>query len=643
MIRAADFDPATRGDDRLAGGADRARDRRRLDARRQPAAEGHRRQEVPALDADRDRRSRRRRRPARRARLPVPRSARQGRRPAVPARRRPRPRSPRCRSRRRPTIDAAVVGDEAVRATAVANVLGGRLAWEAVFRDLSRVLPANVWLSTLSLTAPAAANLADGTTAAPAPTRGRRSAGADGVTIDGYTYTQPDVARLLARLATLPSLKRVTLTSSQSRADRNQEGRPLRHRRRPEPDRRCVMSALLQLAEGQDRCGRGRRRWSSSSPLWFLLVSPQRAKATELQRRLADVARRSSSSAGPRSRRPSANVTVRAERPLPADEGAAGRHEHVGHPARRQPDRGAEQADVHLDHAGRRRSSEPATCSSRSTSSCRAASATSRASSVTSARSSRSAASGSTPAVVSTRCRASASPHPKPGQVPDRQGHGDAERLRLQRPGADDARPGPVHLYRHVLRRDGRGRSDPLMAKRSAQDTAAAKAKKQKMILIVGGVLLLAVAAFQGPKLMKQRRVGRRSAASAAAPMPDQADTRARGAVDSRSAPRAPRSSQASPCRGSAAVKAETSQLALVHALRGQGSVRPAGRRRSRLPPRRTSGRPAPPADRTGRAHGLGRLHRLGATPGPATPPRRPRTDHLRDDRLQRRSRSSCR
>ena len=41
------------------------------------------------------------------------------------------------------------------------------------------------------------------------------------------------------------------------------------------------------------------------------------------------------------------------------------------------------------------------------------------------------------------------------------------------------------------------------MAKRSAQDTAAAKAKKQKMILIVGGVLLLAVAAFQVPKMMK--------------------------------------------------------------------------------------------------------------------------------------------
>ena len=99
----------------------------------------------------------------------------------------------------------------------MANVLGGRLAWEAVFRDMSRVLPANVWLSTLSLTAPdAAANLADGTVAgAPAAVPGVEPV-PTAVAIDGFTFTQPDVARLLARLATLPSLKRVTLTSSTS-------------------------------------------------------------------------------------------------------------------------------------------------------------------------------------------------------------------------------------------------------------------------------------------------------------------------------------------------------------------------------------------------------------------------------------------
>ncbi len=44
-------------------------------------------------------------------------------------------------------------------------------------------------------------------------------------------------------------------------------------------------------------------------------------------------------------------------------------------------------------------------------------------------------------------------------------------------------------------------------------DAAAAKAKKQKIILVVGGVLLLAVAAIQGPKLLKSG-----SPAPAAAP-----------------------------------------------------------------------------------------------------------------------------
>ena len=117
-----------------------------------------------------------------------------------------------------PVIDAGVVGNEAARATAVAQVLGGRLAWDAVFRDLARILPDNVWLSTMQLSQPTTAgmNLADGTTAAPSPLPGQAAANPTAVSIDGFTYTQPDVARLLARLATLPSLQRVTLTSSQS-------------------------------------------------------------------------------------------------------------------------------------------------------------------------------------------------------------------------------------------------------------------------------------------------------------------------------------------------------------------------------------------------------------------------------------------
>jgi hypothetical protein len=77
-----------------------------------------------------------------------------------------------------PVIDAGVVGNEAARATAVAQVLGGRLAWDAVFRDLARILPDNVWLSTMQLSQPTTAgmNLADGTTAAPSPLPGQAAA-----------------------------------------------------------------------------------------------------------------------------------------------------------------------------------------------------------------------------------------------------------------------------------------------------------------------------------------------------------------------------------------------------------------------------------------------------------------------------------
>jgi Tfp pilus assembly protein PilN len=107
----------------------------------------------------------------------------------------------------KPVIDASLASDQVARATAVASVLGGRFAWETVFRDLSRALPQNVWLQHVVATVPAPAD--------PAATAATTiAAGAQGVTIEGFTYTQPDVARLLARLGTLPTLTNVSLQSS---------------------------------------------------------------------------------------------------------------------------------------------------------------------------------------------------------------------------------------------------------------------------------------------------------------------------------------------------------------------------------------------------------------------------------------------
>jgi Tfp pilus assembly protein PilN len=110
----------------------------------------------------------------------------------------------------RPVIDASLQGEQVQRAQAVANLLGSRVPWDAVLRDVSRILPENVWLTSLQAQVASPANAA-AIAAASAPGVGAAPTGAQ---IDGYTYSQPDVARLLARLATLPTLSNVTLASS---------------------------------------------------------------------------------------------------------------------------------------------------------------------------------------------------------------------------------------------------------------------------------------------------------------------------------------------------------------------------------------------------------------------------------------------
>ncbi|HLB04490.1 MAG TPA: type IV pilus assembly protein PilM, partial [Gaiellaceae bacterium] len=92
------------------------------------------------------------------------------------------------------------------RAAALGDVLGRRLTWDGVLRDVARVLPADVWLTDFS--AEVSQPLGDAAAAA-AP-----GAQQTGVEISGYTYSQADVAELLARLATVPSLGDVQLKVS---------------------------------------------------------------------------------------------------------------------------------------------------------------------------------------------------------------------------------------------------------------------------------------------------------------------------------------------------------------------------------------------------------------------------------------------
>lgn len=115
-----------------------------------------------------------------------------------------------------PTPDAskvrtqtALATEKSTRVQALNAALSRRVAWDRVFRELSLVLPGDVWLSTLSAKAPMSSSVATATTT---PT-GTAVAATD-FTLDGYTYSHAAVARLLSRLAVVPDLVNVQLQQS---------------------------------------------------------------------------------------------------------------------------------------------------------------------------------------------------------------------------------------------------------------------------------------------------------------------------------------------------------------------------------------------------------------------------------------------
>jgi Tfp pilus assembly protein PilN len=94
--------------------------------------------------------------------------------------------------------------EKSARIAALSGALSGRLAWDRVLRELSLVLPDDVWLTSLSATAP--------TPGATSPA---------GFTINGSTYSHDGVARLLARLALVPHLASVQLGHSAAATSEN--------------------------------------------------------------------------------------------------------------------------------------------------------------------------------------------------------------------------------------------------------------------------------------------------------------------------------------------------------------------------------------------------------------------------------------
>ena len=99
-------------------------------------------------------------------------------------------------------------GEHDARVSALSSALTRRTAWDRILREISLVLPDDVWLRSMSAASPTPASGAT-VTASPVglpPTL---------MTIEGSTYSHDAVARLITRLSVIPDLTNVWLTTSE--------------------------------------------------------------------------------------------------------------------------------------------------------------------------------------------------------------------------------------------------------------------------------------------------------------------------------------------------------------------------------------------------------------------------------------------
>jgi hypothetical protein len=101
-----------------------------------------------------------------------------------------------------------ITNEEASWLSAVSTSLSQRIAWDRVLREVSLVMPDDVTLTSMTMTAPTASAVVPGAVTASAP--------AQGFVIAGSAFSYDSVARLLSRLSLVPDLSDVTLTSTGS-------------------------------------------------------------------------------------------------------------------------------------------------------------------------------------------------------------------------------------------------------------------------------------------------------------------------------------------------------------------------------------------------------------------------------------------
>jgi Tfp pilus assembly protein PilN len=92
----------------------------------------------------------------------------------------------------------------------VRGVYAGRTLVSEVLSDLSRALPDNVWITGMTMTAGDPQEKA----AEGSPAAGTVVSGVGSLSMQGDTYSFPDVALLLVRLRLVPALNGITLSSA---------------------------------------------------------------------------------------------------------------------------------------------------------------------------------------------------------------------------------------------------------------------------------------------------------------------------------------------------------------------------------------------------------------------------------------------
>ena len=108
----------------------------------------------------------------------------------------------------RSATDSQLATQQDARLAALSTALSRRVAWDRILREISLVLPDDVFLQSLKAKSPASGSNLD---PPPTPTA---AATAQGLVIQGTTYSHDSVARLLSRLEVIPDLTNVQLVDS---------------------------------------------------------------------------------------------------------------------------------------------------------------------------------------------------------------------------------------------------------------------------------------------------------------------------------------------------------------------------------------------------------------------------------------------